>query len=184
MCPRQCAHTQAHTHRTSPRCDTQPAACATEMLYAHEFYWDRHKARSSTLVRGAVDLTMALLAAALLTMAPACAGRLQVPPLAAGRGLAYRRAAALARRHTHARGAAHAAAATAQQDGVVPRRLDHHADVRGRLLTLTLARSRSRTRTRTRTQSRSRTRSRTLTLTRCEAAFCSLMRDGAIQQPL
>ena len=57
MCPRQCAHTQAHTHRTSPRCDTQPAACATEMLYAHEFYWDRHKARSSTLVRGAVDLT-------------------------------------------------------------------------------------------------------------------------------
>ena len=59
----QCAHTQSHAHRTyerrvvgthrssypPPRCDTQPAACATEMLYAHEFYWDRHKARSSTL---------------------------------------------------------------------------------------------------------------------------------------
>ena len=29
-------------------CDTQPA-CATEMLYAHEFYWDRHRARRSTL---------------------------------------------------------------------------------------------------------------------------------------
>ena len=30
-------------------CGTQPAACATEMLYAHEFYWDRHRAASSAL---------------------------------------------------------------------------------------------------------------------------------------
>ena len=30
-------------------CDTQPAACVTEMLYAHEFYWDGRKARASAL---------------------------------------------------------------------------------------------------------------------------------------
>ena len=162
-----CAHTQAHTHhtcyhgrrasmvaawvrahmvthRTPPRCDTQPAACATEMLYAHEFYWDRHKARSSTL--GAptppTPPPPSLPPPALPPEPPlshshlaiACCRRLQVPSVAAGRGLAYRRAAALARRHTHARGPAHAAPATSQQDGVVPWRLDHHADVRGRLL--------------------------------------------------
>ena len=30
-------------------CDTRPAACVTEMLYVHEFYWDRRKARASAL---------------------------------------------------------------------------------------------------------------------------------------
>ena len=25
-------------------CDTQPAACATEMLFVHEFYWDEKRA--------------------------------------------------------------------------------------------------------------------------------------------
>ena len=30
-------------------CDTRPAACVTEMLYAHEFYWDGRKARASAL---------------------------------------------------------------------------------------------------------------------------------------
>ena len=39
------AHRQSHLTR-AVLCDTQPAACVTEMLFAHEIYWSEKQANA------------------------------------------------------------------------------------------------------------------------------------------